>query len=209
MKVWSNSFADGAWIPSKYALGKPDGSGKTEFSDNLNPHLAWSHLPEGTKSVAVVMYDLDVPSVPDDVHQEGRVVPADLPRAEFSHWVWVGLSPDAVVEEGAVSQGVKPGGKAASDAPAGTRYGINDYTGWFAEDADMAGDYFGYDGPCPPWNDGLVHRYQFTVYALDTDTLALTGRFTRTELMKAIEGHVLDQASLQGKYKIYAEAVER
>ena len=42
----------------------------------------------------------------------------------------------------------------------------------------MSGDYFGYDGPCPPWNDALVHRYVFTLYALDVATLGLQGPFT-------------------------------
>ena len=51
--------------------------------------------------------------------------------------------------------------------PRGARQGINDYTGWFAGDKDMAGNYFGYDGPCPPWNDEIPHRYVFTLYALD------------------------------------------
>ena len=43
-----------------------------------------------------------------------------------------------------------------SGAPAGTksfvlvRHGISDCTAWFAGDKDMAGDYHGYDGPCPP-----------------------------------------------------------
>jgi phosphatidylethanolamine-binding protein (PEBP) family uncharacterized protein len=39
--------------------------------------------------------------------------------------------------------------------------------GWFAGDNDMRGDYYGYDGPCPPWNDEIVHRYVFTLFALD------------------------------------------
>ena len=60
-------------------------------------------------------------------------------------------------------------------APLGARQGVNSYTSWFASDHDMSGDYFGYDGPCPPWNDALVHRYVFTLYALDVATLACKG----------------------------------
>ena len=59
----------------------------------------------------------------------------------------------------------------------GTRQGINDYTGWFAGDKDMAGNYFGYDGPCPPWNDEILHHYVFTVYALDVPRLDIAGDF--------------------------------
>jgi phosphatidylethanolamine-binding protein (PEBP) family uncharacterized protein len=42
----------------------------------------------------------------------------------------------------------------------------------------MAGEYYGYDGPCPPWNDERVHTYVFTLYALDIPRLPLEGRFT-------------------------------
>ena len=79
--------------------------------------------------------------------------------------------------------GIKPGkpvvprGKPGPAAPHGARQGINDYTGWFASDAAMSGDYYGYDGPCPPWNDELPHRYVFTVFALDVSRLSLPGRF--------------------------------
>jgi len=59
-----------------------------------------------------------------------------------------------------------------------------------------------YDGPCPPWNDEIVHRYVFTVYALDIEKLPLTGRFGGPEVRAAIAGHVLDQASLTGTYTL-------
>ena len=49
--------------------------------------------------------------------------------------------------------GVTPRGKSGPDSAGGTRSGLNGYTEWFAGDADMGGQYFGYDGPCPPWND--------------------------------------------------------
>ncbi len=71
-----------------------------------------------------------------------------------------------------------PRGKAGPATPQGTRQGINDYTGWFASDHDMNGDYYGYDGPCPPWNDSIVHRYVFTLYALDVERAAVDGKFT-------------------------------
>ena len=55
--------------------------------------------------------------------------------------------------------------------------GVNNYTDWFAGDEQMAGDYGGYDGPCPPWNDELLHHYRFTLYALDVPSLGLPGAF--------------------------------
>ncbi|MNC92119.1 putative kinase inhibitor protein [compost metagenome] len=66
----------------------------------------------------------------------------------------------------------------------------------------MAGDYFGYDGPCPPWNDSIVHHYVFTLYALDVETCPVEGAFRGPELRKAIEGHVLGSAALTGVYSL-------
>ena len=86
--------------------------------------------------------------------------------------------------------------------PASARQGINDYTGWFAGDKDMAGNYFGYDGPCPPWNDAIPHRYVFTLFALDVARLDVGGVFTGTDARKAMAGHVLDQAVVTGRYTL-------
>jgi Raf kinase inhibitor-like YbhB/YbcL family protein len=208
MQLRSDSFNDGDFIPTQYAFGKTSAEGKIDLADNKSPHLAWSDLPEGTKSIAILCIDGDAPTKPDDVNQEGRMVPSDLPRADFSHWVLVDVAPDAVIEEGAFSDGVTAKGKEGPAGPRGTRCGINDYTGWFAGDPDMAGDYFGYDGPCPPFNDSLVHHYRFTAYALDVDRLAVDGKFTAADTLAAIDGHVLGEASLVAKYKINPTAQE-
>ncbi|MDR1853507.1 MAG: YbhB/YbcL family Raf kinase inhibitor-like protein, partial [Azoarcus sp.] len=82
------------------------------------------------------------------------------------------------------------------------RRGINDYTNWFANDNDMRGDYYGYDGPCPPWNDELVHRYVFTLYALDVERLPIEGRFNGQEARAALQGHILAEASITGTYSL-------
>jgi Raf kinase inhibitor-like YbhB/YbcL family protein len=208
MQIRSDSFKDGEFIPSEYALGKTSAEGKIDFADNKSPHLAWSDLPEGTKSLAILCIDRDAPTKPDDVNQEGRMVPSSLPRADFSHWVLVDVRPDTTLEEAAFSDGVTAKGKQGPDGPMGTRQGINDYTGWFAGDADMAGDYYGYDGPCPPFNDSIVHHYDFTAYALDVERVDVDGRFTAADLLAAIDGHVLAQANIRGKYKINQRAVE-
>jgi Raf kinase inhibitor-like YbhB/YbcL family protein len=135
--------------------------------------------------------------------KEDRVVPKSLPRIDFFHWVLVDL-PAAVVgvNVGEFSSSVTPRGKPGPQAPHGARQGINDYTGWFAADKDMAGDYHGYDGPCPPWNDEIPHRYVFTVYALDVERLTLPQRFGGNEVRKAVQGHVLAQASITGRYTL-------
>ena len=208
MQLRSDSFNDGDFIPTEYALGKTSAEGQIDLSDNKNPHLAWSDLPEGTKSIAIVCIDTDAPTKPDDVNQEGRMVPSDLPRAEFAHWVLVDLAPEATIAAGAFSDGVTAKGKDGPEGPQGARRGINDYTGWFAGDPDMAGDYYGYDGPCPPFNDSIVHHYRFTAYALDVDRVAVDGKFTSADVLAAVDGHILGEATILGKYKINQNARE-
>jgi len=203
MKLSSQSFADQGVIPDAYAYAKPDAEAHVVLSDNRNPHLAWSDAPAGTQSFVVVVHDPDAPSQPDDVNQEDREVPASLPRATFYHWVLVDVASTVTeIAEGAYSSGVTPRGKAGPLAADGTRQGINDYTSWFANDHDMRGEYFGYDGPCPPWNDAIAHRYVFTVYALDIAELPLQGRFTGADVLAAMQGHVLDQAAITGTYTL-------
>jgi Raf kinase inhibitor-like YbhB/YbcL family protein len=144
-----------------------------------------------------------VPSKPDDVNQEGRTVPADLPRVDFYHWVLVDIPASvSAIDEGVDSSEVTVGGKAPTPGPHGSRRGINSYTDWFAGDADMGGDYYGYDGPCPPWNDSIPHHYVFTVYALDMERCPVEGRFGGPEALAAIEGHVLAQASITVRYSL-------
>jgi Raf kinase inhibitor-like YbhB/YbcL family protein len=203
MKVTSESFADGGAIPAKHAFCAPDPKTHATLSDNRNPQLAWTGAPAGTKSFAVICHDPDVPSKGDDVNQEGRTVPASLPRVDFFHWVLVDLPASTPsIAEGAFASSVTPRGKAGPHAPQGARQGINDYTGWFASDKDMSGQYFGYDGPCPPWNDEIPHRYVFTVFALDVERLAVDGAFSGADARKAMQGHVLAQAALTGRYSL-------
>jgi len=203
VKLASTSFEDGGVIPAEFAFCAPDPGAHVTLSKNRNPQLSWSDVPGGTRSLAIVCHDPDVPSRGDDVNQEGRTVPRSLARVDFFHWVLVDLPAScAGVDAGQFASSVTPRGKPGPKAPLGARQGVNDYTGWFASDKDMAGDYYGYDGPCPPWNDEIPHRYVFTVYALDVPQLALDGRFTGAEVRKAVEGHVLGQASITGRYTL-------
>ena len=207
MKFWSDSFKDGATIPGEFAFAVMDPKTHVALSGNRNPHFAWSELPAGTKALALVVHDPDVPSRGDDVNQEGKTVPLELPRVDFYHWTLVDI-PASVTEikAGQFSNGVtargKPGPAVLGEVMPGARQGINDYTGWFAGDGDMRGDYFGYDGPYPPWNDSLIHHYVFTLYALSVERVPVEGRFTGAELRKAIDGHVLAEAMHSGTYTL-------
>lgn len=203
MKLTSNSMTDGQPIDGKYAFGVPAKEGHVALSSNINPHLAWSDLPAGTKSLVLICHDKDVPSQGDDVNQEDRTVPSTLPRVDFFHWVLIDIDPARVtIKEGDYSSEVTPKGKAGPSAPHATRHGINDYTNWFAGDPDMGGDYFGYDGPCPPWNDSIKHHYIFTLYAVDVTTLSLDGAFTGQQVRDAIAKHTLDTASITVTYSL-------
>ena len=206
MKLWSESFDDGSSIPEKNAFGKHAAEGHVALSDNLSPHLSWADAPAGTRSFAILCVDSEVPSSGESVNQEGKTVPYDLPRVDFAHWLAVDLPADlSRVAEGQFSEGVTPRGK-GPQGPLGSRLGVNDYTSWFAGDADMSGTYHGYDGPCPPWNDERVHRYTFTVLALDVERLGVEGSFTLAETLVAIEGHVLARAAITGTYAIFPGA---
>ncbi len=203
MKLWSDSWTNGDRIAAKYAAGRLDEKGSVGFSDNTNPHLAWSDLPPGTKSLALICHDFDVPSKGDDVNKSDREIPSDLPRVDFFHWLLIDL-PLAVTQigEGEFCRGFTPHGKPGPAAAHGARQGLNDYTGWFAGDAERAGNYFGYDGPFPPFNDSLVHHYVFTLYALDVARLPVEGHFNGAQVRDALAGHVLDAATYSGTYTL-------
>jgi Raf kinase inhibitor-like YbhB/YbcL family protein len=206
MRLWSESFKDGAAIPGDNAFAVPDPASHVRFAANRNPHLAWDDVPTGTESLLLVCIDGDAPTDGSNVNQEGKTVPAGLPRADFYHWTLADIPPGmASIAEGQFSDAVTPKGKpgpAIANGAHPLRHGINDYTGWFAADTEMAGDYYGYDGPCPPWNDERVHHYVFRLYALDIPRLPLEGRFTGPQALAAIHGHILDEAQTIGTYTL-------
>ena len=205
MHLRSDSFAPWAHMDLRLAFCKPAADSPVTFSDNRNPHLAWTGAPEGTRSFALICCDSDVPSSGESVNQAGKTVPVDLPRVDFFHWVVADLPATlSEIAEGSHSEGVTARGKAPGPTPSGGVAGINSYTGWFAGDPDMGGDYGGYDGPCPPWNDERMHGYRFTVYALDVETVGLSGSFTGAQLREAMAGHVLAEASLTGLFTLFA-----
>ena len=203
MLLTSTSWHDGDRIPVRCAAGRPDGAGRATFGENLNPALAWSDVPAGTRSFALICHDFDVPTRADDVNRPDREVPEDLERTDFFHWVLVDL-PAAVtaIAEGEFSRGFTARGKPGPQAPHGARQGLNDYTAWFAGDAERAGQYFGYDGPFPPWNDSLVHHYVFTLYALDVARAPLEGVFDGHAARRALYPHVLASAVFSGTYTL-------
>jgi Raf kinase inhibitor-like YbhB/YbcL family protein len=97
------------------------------------------------------------------------------PKIVWVHWVVYNMPPDTKrLPENA--------GKAA--LPQGTLLGLNDFKKK------------GYGGPCPPIGR---HRYFYKLYALDT-TLDLKGA-TKSQIERAMQGHVLANAELVGTYQ--------
>jgi len=203
LKVTIDAWKDGAAIPEAYAFCVPAEEGHVAMGANRSPGLRWSGgAPSATESYAVICHDPDVPSVPDDVNKEGVIIPADLPRVNFYHWVLVDIPAGvSALREGVDADGITARGKPPGPTDHGTR-GINDYTNWFAGNAQMNGDYGGYDGPCPPWNDERLHHYHFTVYALAVPSLGLNGTFGGADALAAMDGHILAKGAWIGTYTL-------
>ena len=198
MLISSESFEHRGRIPAEFALGAPGG-----FGGNHNPHLRWDDVPSGTRSFALLCIDTDAPTDPSTVGRNDLQIPVEQPRTDFVHWVVVDLPADLrMIAAGSCSNGVTAHGKPQPPGPAGARQGLNDYTGWFAGNADMGGDYFGYDGPYPPSNDLRLHRYFFRLFALDVARLAVPERFTAADVFIAGQGHALTESSVWGSYSL-------
>ena len=202
MRIHSDSFENGKPIAGEFAMGVTTG-----FGGNRNPHLAWDEVPAGTRSFALLCIDPDAPTVPETVGREDLQIPVEQPRGDFIHWAMVDIAADVrAIDAGSCSDGVTAKGKRNPPGPPGARQGLNGYTGWFAADADMAGDYFGYDGPYPPFNDLRTHRYFFRLFALDVEMLDVPERFLASDVLRAVQGHVLAEAAVHGTYSLNPKA---
>lgn len=152
LTLTSPAFADNASIPPRFTC---DGD------RSVSPALLIAGVPEGTKSLTLIMDDPDVPKA---LHADGV----------FDHWVLFNISADARE----IAEGGSVGVAGANGA------GKNAYT-----------------GPCPPPQyEPSEHRYIFRLYALD-DELPLQTGATKEEVEKAMEGHIIAETRLTGRYK--------
>jgi Raf kinase inhibitor-like YbhB/YbcL family protein len=101
----------------------------------------------------------------------------DAPVGTWVHWVLYNLPPD--------ERGLPENIPTKKTLENGAVQGISDFKRP------------GYGGPCPP---GGTHRYFFKIYALDK-TIDLAPGASKAQLLKAMEGHILDSGQLMGKYK--------
>ena len=154
MKLTSSEFENNALIPSKYTCdGEQD-----------SPRLKIEDVPEGTKSLVLIMDD---PDIPQEVKQARGI-------NVFDHWVLFNIDPNTKE----IDTNQVPGVQGSNSA------GENKYI-----------------GPCPPKQyQPTMHRYFFKLYALDIQ-LDLQEGSTKTEVEKAMEGHILEQTELIGKYE--------
>jgi Raf kinase inhibitor-like YbhB/YbcL family protein len=102
----------------------------------------------------------------------------DAPGGTFTHWVLYNLGP----QERELREGIPK----VEQLPSGALQGRNDFRK------------IGYGGPCPP--PGKPHRYFFKLYALDAK-LNLRPGASKSELEKAMKGHILGQSELMGKFQ--------
>lgn len=200
LEVSLGGISNGDPIPPTFAYCMPNGSGKTQPGKNLNPQIRWSNAPAETKSFAVLVVDPDVPADFTDANKEGKTIPSGAPRQDFYHWVLVDIPATATsIKQGQDSSSVSETGKPVGKTP----YGINGQNSYATF---MKGTFGGYDGPCPPWNDERVHNYHFRVYALDVESLGLSGNFTGKDAEAAIKKHTLDSGEAVGTFSNYANA---
>jgi Raf kinase inhibitor-like YbhB/YbcL family protein len=174
---------NGGLIPGTFGQCVP-ASPHMRPGPNKNPAVTWGKGPAGTASYALITYDTDVPESFANAYKDGPILTAsDKRRDFFYHWVLIDI-PTGVTR---IPEGGDPVG------PAGpSQYGLR------VVHQAGGGKNAGYDGPCPPFNDMLVHHYHFTVYALDVPSLGLSGTFGGPEVTRAMEGHVLAKGEVVG-----------
>ncbi len=161
IRVWSSAFTDDGMIPSRFTC---DGSDRS-------PALAWSGVPEKSRTLALICDD------------------PGAPGGTWSHWVVFNLPARLTgLKEGVPATEAVPAPSMEESSPMGSEVDARQGTNDFGK--------LGYGGPCPPRG---THRYFFRLYALD-DKLELGSKATRADVLKAIKDHILAQGRLIGNY---------
>jgi len=202
LDVTVENLDNGGLIPAEFAFGVPAEDELFTFGPNISPEIKWNPGPEGTQSYCIIMHDASVPTVFDNANQIGKTISENLARMDFYHWVLIDIPKEIIcISRGAESTSVVAKGKPVGPVPYGVR-GANDFGMFMASNEEMAGNYGGYDGPAPPWNDEIMHEYYFTVYALDTESIGLNGVFGGKEVLSAVDNHIIAQGSVMGLYTL-------
>ncbi|MBE7415424.1 MAG: YbhB/YbcL family Raf kinase inhibitor-like protein [Deltaproteobacteria bacterium] len=105
----------------------------------------------------------------------------DAPMGTFVHWVVFDLPPD-------LTELYRGAGNNGAGLENGMKHGMTDF------------GQIGYGGPCPPKGHGM-HRYSFTLKAIDLASLGLDEGAKRSELERALKGHVLAETRITAVYQ--------
>jgi Raf kinase inhibitor-like YbhB/YbcL family protein len=189
--------ADGR-LPVSAAYCPPTRMDPAEY--NISPSVLWSRGPAATRSYALIMTDLDVPQDLSLINKPGVTLTPDTPRVPFIHWVLIDIPPSITsLRRGEEGPGFVLKGKPIGPTDHGVR-GANVFTHFYPKDSELYGPRGGYDGPCPPHNDPMPHRYVTRVYALDVPSLGLSGLFFGEDALRAMQGHVLAVGEAEATY---------
>jgi Raf kinase inhibitor-like YbhB/YbcL family protein len=185
-------------LPASAAYCPPTRMDPSEY--NISPSVSWSRGPPATRSYALIMTDLDVPKDLSLINKPGVALTAETPRVPFIHWVLIDIPRQIThLRRGEESAGFVAKGNPIGPTAHGLR-GANVYSHYYPKDSPLAGPRGGYDGPCPPHNDVIPHRYVTRVYALDVPSLGLTGLFFGEDALRAMHGHVLATGEAEAVY---------
>ena len=202
LKVKVASIKEGGVVPDKFAFCQPAATGHLAPGKDISPRITWSAGPRGTQSYAVILSDSDSPKENrDKMNKEGTTVPAATPRQTYFHMVLVDIPANVrALKEGNASTARVPHGKPATDTKVGVP-GLNTFTVVTAANDALKGKYYGYDGPCPAWNDELSpHHFTFSVYALSVKSLGLGADFDGPAALAAIKDKTLAEGKLDALY---------
>lgn len=159
-------------LTSCFENGDLIGKQYTGEGSDQSPPVTWSDVPVGTRSFALICDDPDAPS-------------PQKPAADpWVHWVIYNIPADVDRLPEGVSRAASP-----QEIP-GANQGCNSWPQ----------NNIGFRGPMPPPGSGR-HRYFFRLYALDTGLQLDPTKANKTQLLAAIEGHVLAEAQLMGTYQ--------
>jgi hypothetical protein len=157
--------------------------------ENTSPPLEWTGVPDGTVSIALVMDSDQIAEVRDTTPGQAA---ESAPDNAWSHWVIWNIPADST----GLAEAVASTTEVLAIGP-NTRQGVND-------DKTV-----GYSGPCPVpvtversgyfGTPKIVFSYFFHIYALDVE-LDLGPETTKSQLLEAIDGHILAGGEIKGEF---------
>lgn len=167
----SSAFKNNGSIPVKYANTGIKG-GK-----NISIPLSWSNAPKGTKSFAIIVYDLNKVAS-NWVHWAVINIPSNVSKISES----ASCSNSTTIVRDGISLIIKNASMPKNSLELNNTFGFK-----------------GYGGPEPPSGTG-VHKYRIVIYALNTSKVSLNQNVTYTSFSKAMKGKTLSSAELIGTY---------